>query len=106
MRAQQDLAISENVGSNNNPQLNRRGQATWWTSWKEKKQEQDTRRDDENEAWMPELQDTQMGSRVDPFYLSQRHGELQGTTVGSHPHGPVELESQPLGGSGLGTKNQ
>ncbi|OTA80250.1 hypothetical protein M434DRAFT_38089 [Hypoxylon sp. CO27-5] len=106
MRAQQDLAISENMGSNNNPQLNRRSHATWWTSWKEKKQGQDVRGNDEDEAWMPELQDTQMGSRVDPFYPSQRHGELQGTTVGTHPHGPVELESQPLGSSGLGTKNQ
>ncbi|KAI0114231.1 hypothetical protein F4776DRAFT_673982 [Hypoxylon sp. NC0597] len=103
-RAQQDPATSENMGSNN----------TWWTSWKKKEvwphntfkgDGQDTRGNGEHEAWMPELQDTQMGSRVDPFYLAQRHGELQGTTVGTYPHGPVELESQPLGSSGIGMKN-
>ncbi|KAI1377865.1 hypothetical protein F4677DRAFT_413747 [Hypoxylon crocopeplum] len=55
---------------------------------------------EQNENWMPELQDTQMGSRSNPFYISQRHTELPGTTVAAHSYAPVELESPPIDGSG------
>ncbi|KAI1413475.1 hypothetical protein F5Y13DRAFT_198777 [Hypoxylon sp. FL1857] len=109
-RAQQNSETFENTGSGDDAPFKKRGQTGWWRSWKKKevvfKGDGDERRNGGNEAWMPELQDTQMGSRVDPYYLSQRHGELQGTTVGTHPHRPVELESRPLGNSGLGGRNQ
>ncbi|KAI0381360.1 hypothetical protein F5Y04DRAFT_288939 [Hypomontagnella monticulosa] len=43
-----------------------------------------------------ELQDTQTGSRANPFYVSQRHTELQGSTVPTISVAPVELEGSPL----------
>ncbi|KAI2635752.1 hypothetical protein GGS26DRAFT_511430 [Hypomontagnella submonticulosa] len=48
---------------------------------------------------MSELQDTQMGIRANPFYVSQRHSELQGSMLAANSVAPVELEGSPLGGS-------
>ncbi|KAI2627685.1 hypothetical protein GGR54DRAFT_427730 [Hypoxylon sp. NC1633] len=53
-----------------------------------------------NGNWMSELQDTQTGSRLDPFYIAQRHSELPGNT-----QAPVELEGSPIEGPG-GSNNR
>ncbi|KAI1139248.1 hypothetical protein F5Y05DRAFT_412348 [Hypoxylon sp. FL0543] len=107
--AQRDPGTLENAASCHAKKPDEGDHTTWWRPWKKMTSERvglGISTNGENGIRMAELHDTQMGSRANPIYVSQRHGELQGTTVAMDPHGPVELEGQPLEPSGLGTTTQ